>query len=505
MLESPNALCDWSLMEIDAFGFEHTYAALPAHFYEPLHPTPVAKPRLFALNRTLAEELQLPVAALAEHGAQIFSGNRLPPDANPMALAYAGHQFGGFVPQLGDGRALLIGELLDREGRRRDLQLKGAGPTPFSRRGDGRAALGPVMREYLVSEAMHALGIPTTRALAAVTTGEPVFREETLPGAVFARVAASHIRVGTFEYFAAQSDWPSVERLARYALARHYPERADAEQPGLALLQGVAERQATLIAQWMRVGFIHGVMNTDNSSISGETIDYGPCAFMDAYDPNAVFSAIDRSGRYAFSNQPRIAQWNLARLAETLLPLIDPDPEKAVEPAREVIQTMLAGFETHWLANMRAKLGLQSEQAADRTLARDLLEIMHRGGADFTVTFRRLCDTAEADPDSATVRDGFSDPAAYDAWADRWKVRLVEEKTTTAEQAALMRRSNPARIPRNHRIEEAIQAAVTADDFGPFERLGLALREPYADEETFREFEAPPTEAQMVRRTFCGT
>ena len=508
MLESPSTLCDWSLMEIDAFGFEHTYAALPAHFFEQLHPTPVAKPRLFALNHALAEELQLPVAALAEHGAQIFSGNHLPPDANPMALAYAGHQFGGFVPQLGDGRALLIGELLDREGRRRDLQLKGAGPTPFSRRGDGRAALGPVMREYLVSEAMHALGIPTTRALAAVTTGEPVIREETLPGAVFTRVAASHIRVGTFEYFAAQSDWPSVEQLARYALARHYPERADAERPGLALLEGVAERQAALIAQWMRVGFIHGVMNTDNSSISGETIDFGPCAFMDAYDPNAVFSAIDRSGRYAFSNQPRIAQWNLARLAETLLPLIDPDPDKAVEPAREVIQNMLTRFETHWLANMRAKLGLQSEQAADRTLVGDLLEIMHSGGADFTVTFRRLCEAAEpaeADADSATVRDGFRDPAAYDAWAGRWKARLAEEKTTAAQQAALMRRSNPARIPRNHRIEEAIQAAVTADDFGPFERLGLALREPYADLEAFRAFEAPPTEAQRVRRTFCGT
>jgi uncharacterized protein YdiU (UPF0061 family) len=270
-------------------------------------------------------------------------------------------------------------------------------------------------------------------------------------------------------------------------------------------LEGVADRQAALIAQWMRVGFIHGVMNTDNSSISGETIDYGPCAFMDAYDPNAVFSAIDRSGRYAFSNQPRIAQWNLARLAETLLPLIDPNPEKAVEPAREVIQTMLARFETHWLSNMRAKLGLQSEQAADRTLVEDLLEIMHRGGADFTVTFRRLCDTAEADPESVTVRDGFSDPAAYDAWADRWKARLVEEKTTTAEQAALMRRSNPARIPRNHRIEEAIQAAVTANDFRPFERLGLALREPYAGYESFHEFEAPPTDAQKVRRTFCGT
>ena len=505
MLESTSTLCDCSLMEIDAFGFEHTYAALPPQFFEQLQPPPVARPRLFALNHALAEQLRLPLGSLVEHGAQIFSGNRLPPDAHPVALAYAGHQFGGFVPQLGDGRALLIGELLDRDGRRRDIQLKGAGPTPFSRRGDGRAALGPVMREYLVSEAMHALGIPTTRALAAVTTGEPVMREETLPGAVFTRVAASHIRVGTFEYFAALSDWPSVDRLARYALSRHYPERADTERPGLALLQGVAERQAALVAHWMRVGFIHGVMNTDNSSISGETIDYGPCAFIDAYDPNAVFSAIDRSGRYAFSNQPYIAQWNLARLAETLLPLINPDPEKAAEPAREVIQNMLVQFETQWLTNMRAKIGLRSERTADRTLVKDLLEIMHRGGADFTRTFRGLCHATATDADSATVRNEFSDPTGYDAWAIQWRARLAEEETTVAEQAELMRRSNPARIPRNHRIEEAILAAVTRDDFGPFEQLSAALCEPYSDQEMFREFEAAPTEAQRVRRTFCGT
>ncbi len=505
MLESANVLCDCWRMEIDAFGFEHTYRALPEQFYARREPTAVDGPRLFALNKELATRLRLPLPTLVAHGAQIFSGNQLPPDAQPIALAYAGHQFGGFVPQLGDGRALLIGELVDCEGRRRDLQLKGAGPTPFSRRGDGRAALGPVMREYLVSEAMHALGIPTTRALAAVTTGESVVREEVLPGAVLTRVAASHLRVGTFEYFAAQSDWPSVEQLARYAIDRHYPELNGSDRPFLGLLKGVAERQAALVADWMKVGFIHGVMNTDNSSISGETIDYGPCAFMDAYDPKAVFSAIDRSGRYAFSNQPDIAQWNLARLAETLLPLIDSDLEKAVEAAREVIQNMLPDFEGKWLANMRAKIGLQTEHATDRALVEELLEIMHRCGADFTQTFRRLCDATQAAEMPSATGERFGLSSEYDAWALRWRQRLAMEKTTVAEQSDLMRRSNPARIPRNHRIEEAIQAAVLADDFGPFQRLGAALCEPYRESEEYREFEIPPTEAQRVRRTFCGT
>ena len=492
-------------MEMDAFGFEHTYRALPEQFHARVQPTPVAQPRLFALNEELARQLRLPVPALAANGAQIFSGNRLPADAQPIALAYAGHQFGGFVPQLGDGRALLMGELLDCDGRRRDVQLKGAGPTPFSRRGDGRAALGPVMREYLVSEAMHALGIPTTRALAAVSTGESVIREEVLPGAVFTRVASSHIRVGTFEYFAAQSDWPSVEQLARYAIDRHYPEVKFLDRPFLAFLEGVAERQAALVADWMRVGFIHGVMNTDNSSISGETIDYGPCAFMDAYDPKAVFSAIDRSGRYAFSNQPYIAQWNLARLAEALLPLIDADLEKAVEAAREVIQNMLSRFERHWLANMRAKIGLSTERPEDRALVGDLLDIMHRCGADFTKTFRSLCDANQRFevPHCAHNIPGL--PAQYEAWVVRWKQRLAAETTTELERSNLMRKFNPARIPRNHRIEEAIQAAVSSADFGPFERLGAALREPYSESEAYSEYENAPTEEQRVRRTFCGT
>lgn len=505
MLESAKVLCDCWRMEIDAFGFEHTYQALPEQFYARLEPTAVAGPRLFALNKELAMQLRLPLPALVAHGAQIFSGNRLPPDAQPIALAYAGHQFGGFVPQLGDGRALLIGELVDCDGARRDLQLKGAGPTPFSRRGDGRAALGPVMREYLVSEAMHALGIPTTRALAAVTTGESVVREEVLPGAVFTRIAASHLRVGTFEYFAAQSDWPSVEQLARYAIDRHYPELSGSSRPFLGLLKGVAQRQAALVADWMRVGFIHGVMNTDNSSISGETIDYGPCAFMDTYDPKAVFSAIDRSGRYAFSNQPYIAQWNLARLAETLLPLIDSDVEKAVEAAREVIQDMLPYFEGKWLANMRAKIGLQTEHATDRALVEELLEIMHRCGADFTQTFRRLCDATQPGETPSAIGERFGLSSEYDAWVLRWRERLAAEPTGIAKQSDLMRKSNPARIPRNHRIEEAIQAAVETNDFSPFQRLGAALCEPYQESEEYREFEIPPTEAQRVRRTFCGT
>ena len=343
------------------FAFDNTYARELEGFYVPWKAAQVARPRLVKLNRELAEELGLDAGALdSEEGARIFAGNETPEGAVPLAQAYAGHQFGGFSPQLGDGRALLLGEVIDRNGRRRDIQLKGSGPTPFSRNGDGRAALGPVLREYLIGEAMHALGIPTTRALAAVLTGEPVFRESALPGAVLTRVAASHIRVGTFQLFAARGEQTKVRRLADYVIDRHYPELKGHANPYLALLERVRDRQAELIASWMHVGFIHGVMNTDNMAISGETIDYGPCAFMDHYDPATVFSSIDTRGRYAYANQPKIAQWNLARLAETLVPLIDADENRAIARATEVVQAFPEIYERHWLKGMRAKLGLVS-------------------------------------------------------------------------------------------------------------------------------------------------
>ena len=385
--------------------FSNSYARLPERFFARLSPTPVAEPRLIKFNELLAEELGIDTLGLGpDEMAAIFSGNIIPSGAEPIAMAYAGHQFGNFVPQLGDGRAILLGEVVDRDGERRDVQLKGAGRTPFSRRGDGRAALGPVLREYLVSEAMHALGIPTTRALAAVSTGETVFRDRQLPGAVLTRVASSHIRVGTFQYFAARGDMEAVERLSGYVIDRHFPEARASERPPLALLQIVVERQALLVARWLHIGFIHGVMNTDNTALSGETIDFGPCAFMDSYDPATTFSAIDELGRYAYGNQPTIAQWNLARFAETLLPLLDPNPERAVELASEAISAFTSRFQEHWLAGMRGKLGLSSNEEGDLELAQALLRAMHENAADFTLTFRRLCDAAADEKADADVR-----------------------------------------------------------------------------------------------------
>lgn len=488
------------------FSFDNSFSRLPGHFHARVRPTPVAAPRLVKINRSLAEELGLETDSLdPEVLAAIFAGNRLPEDAEPIAMAYAGHQFGNFVPQLGDGRAILLGEVMDRAGRRRDIQLKGCGQTPFSRNGDGRAALGPVLREYIIGEAMHALGIPTTRALAAVTTGEPVYRETILPGAVLARVAASHIRVGTFEYFAARDDLGSIRALADHVIARHYPEAREATQPYLALLEAVVERQAALIAEWMRVGFIHGVMNTDNMAISGETIDYGPCAFMDHYDPATVFSSIDRGGRYAYGNQPTIAQWNLARFAETLLPLIDGEPAAALEQATQIIRGFLGRFERHWRDVMRRKLGLATTEPDDLRLVQDLLEAMRRSGADYTLTFRRLCDAA-ADPGAeSSVRDLFIDRAAYDAWAIQWRARLARDPATPTERAALMCRANPALIPRNHRVEQALRAAVEQADLGPFESLLHALERPYEDRAELLDYSQPPSDDERVLRTFCGT
>lgn len=487
------------------FGFDNSYQRLPERFYARLAPERVVSPKLVALNHPLAEALGLDIGPLERAGAAIFSGNRLPADAAPIAIAYAGHQFGMFVPQLGDGRAILLGELIDRQQRRRDVQLKGSGRTPFSRSGDGRAALGPVLREYLVSEAMHAFGIPTTRALAAVTTGEPVYREEILPGAVLTRVAASHVRVGTFQYFAARADDDAVRTLADYVIGRHYPELTERDQPYLALLEAVARRQAALVAGWMQLGFIHGVMNTDNTAVSGETIDYGPCAFMDSYDPATVFSAIDHGGRYAFENQPAIARWNLTRFAETLLPLIDADPETSIARATDVLQEFGGWFEQCWLAGMRRKLGLATAEPEDRALAVDLLDAMYRGSADFTLTFRRLCDAAEDVHAEADVQRLFSTPALFEGWAVRWRERLQRESQSPQERAAGMRAANPAFIPRNHRVEQALEAAVRHGDFRPFETLRRVLERPFTDQPEMAAYAAPPAANERVCRTFCGT
>ncbi|TCR93259.1 protein adenylyltransferase SelO [Rhizobium sp. BK376] len=487
------------------FSFDNSYIKLPAHFFARQVPSAATAPQLIKLNEALAEELGLDVEALRCDGAQIFSGNIVPSGAEPLAMAYAGHQFGQFVPQLGDGRAILLGEVVDRDGNRRDIQLKGAGQTPFSRRGDGRAALGPVLREYIVSEAMHALGLPTTRALAAVTTGQPVYREEVLPGAVFTRVAPSHIRVGTFQFFAARGDTEGVKTLADYVIDRHYPRAKESIRPYLALFEMVAERQASLIARWLHVGFIHGVMNTDNMTISGETIDFGPCAFMDTYDPAKVFSSIDRNGRYAYANQPAIGQWNLARLGETLLPLFDTDQDKAVDLANAVIKGYGERFQAHWLEGMRRKIGLVTGEDGDLDLVQALLALMHEQEGDFTLTFRRLSASAETHANEAAFAGSFKMPEAVSPWLTRWHERLSRDPQSPAERAKAMRQVNPAFIPRNHRIEQAIEAAVEDGDFSLFEALLVVLAKPYEDQPDFAPYAEPPQPSERVLQTFCGT
>ena len=478
------------------FPFDNSYARLPERFFTRTAPTPVAAPRLIRLNRALAADLGLdPDAFAGEEGAAVLAGNRVPEGAEPIAMAYAGHQFGTFVPQLGDGRAVLLGEVVDRNGVRRDIQLKGAGRTPWSRGGDGRAAIGPVLREYVVSEAMAALGIRTTRSLAVVTTGEPVFREDILPGAVLTRVAASHIRVGTFQYFASRGDVEGVRLLADHVIARHYPDAAGAERPYHALLAAVVRAQAALIADWVLVGFIHGVMNTDNMSIAGETIDYGPCAFMDEYDPATVFSSIDLRGRYAYGNQPGIGGWNLTRLAECLLSLFSEDEDAAVAEAQETLTEYAPAFESHYHAGLRRKLGLFTEQEDDIALVQDLLQAMKANKADFTLTFRRLCDAAAGDGGDAALGE----------WLPRWRRRLEQESIEPETRAAAMRRVNPAFIPRNHRVEAVIQAATADDDFGPFEKLLAVLSRPYEEQPEHAEYAQPPQESERVLQTFCGT
>jgi uncharacterized protein YdiU (UPF0061 family) len=491
------------------FAFDNTFARLPEHFYARLNPTPVAAPRIVKVNVELARELGLDADALtSEHGVAILSGNRVADGAEPIALAYAGHQFGHFVPQLGDGRANLLGELVSRDGQRYDVQLKGSGRTPFSRGGDGRAALGPVLREYIVSEAMAALGVPTTRALAAVTTGEQVLRDTFLPGAVLTRVAASHLRVGTFQYFAARGDVEGLRMLADYAIARHYPQAAHAKEPYRALLEGVIARQAQLIAQWMLLGFIHGVMNTDNTSISGETIDYGPCAFLEEYDPAKVYSSIDHGGRYAYGSQPRVALWNLARLAESLLSVLAQESgseEAGLVAANEALSAFEPQFEEAHRAGLRRKLGLVVERDGDAALAESLLQCMAANRADFALTFRRLCDAAAGPEGDARVRTLFSDPAAYDGWAAGWRRRFEEESADGQTRAAAMRRMNPAFIPRNHLVETALDAANLRQDFQPFEDLLAVISRPYDERPGLERYSAPARPEERVLQTFCGT
>lgn len=480
--------------------FNNSYARLPADFFVPVLPTKVASPCLVAFNHKLARALGLDPEQLdSPEGAEIFAGTRVPQGAEPLAAAYAGHQFGQFVPQLGDGRAILLGEVRDQTGASRDIQLKGAGLTAFSRRGDGRAALGPVLREYLVSEAMAALGIPTTRALAAVTTGETVWRDRALPGAILTRVAASHIRIGTFQFFAARGDETNLRLLADYAIARHYPAAATAPAPYLALLEGVIARQAALVAQWLLVGFVHGVMNTDNMSISGETIDYGPCAFMDNYNPATVFSSIDTAGRYAYNRQPDIALWNLCRLAECLLPLLSSDEDTSVALANTALQGFKDEFTTAHLGGLRRKLGLTTSEDGDAALAQDLLTLMAKHDADFTLTFRRLCDAA-LDPAAGTSL--FNGCAA---WAPQWRARLAKENTPPAARYEAMRHANPAFIPRNHLVEAALEAAIEEGDFSEFKTLLKILSTPYDDQPEYTAYADPPPPSQSPYRTFCGT
>jgi len=486
---------------------ENDYSRLPGALYTRGDPVPVAAPRLIKFNESLATELRLELSPSdPDHLAQIFSGNERLPGSEPIALAYAGHQFGSFVPRLGDGRAVLLGEARDHHGVLNDIQLKGAGRTTYSRGGDGRAALGPVLREYLVSEAMTAMGIPSTRSLAAIWTGEKVRRgPSALPGAILTRVASSHVRVGTFEYLAARGETQTLRSLADYVIDRHYPDAKLADVPYRRLLDLVVDRQAALIAQWMKVGFIHGVMNTDNTSVVGETIDYGPCAFMDAYDPQAVFSSIDERGRYSFSNQPVIAQWNLARFAETLLPLFSAEQAQAIALATESINAYSDKFQQEWLKAMRSKLGLHQMQPEDEGLISVLLDVMHRTQADYTVTFRGLSDYLDRDRARLGVEEALHEHADFRAWMRSWDDRGAQESETSAVRADMMRRANPRYIPRNHRIEEVIEAATTEEDFAPFEALLEVIVRPFDEQPSAAAYAAPPRPDQRVLETFCGT
>jgi len=501
--------------------FNNSYNTLPASLYAASLPLPVAKPAMIAFNHELAVDLGVNSAACSEQQlTQVFSGNQLPDGAQPLALAYSGHQFGHLNPGLGDGRALLLGEVLDNLGQRRDIQLKGSGRTPFSRGGDGRSPLGPVIREYVMCEAMHALGVPTTRALAAVSSGEWVYRQQREPGAVFTRVAASHVRVGTFQFAALQKDTDLLRRLADYVIERHFQAEsvhwsgadvvAKPNERYLALFAAIVQRQAKLIAQWMQLGFIHGVMNTDNMTISGETIDYGPCAFIDRFDPAKVFSSIDRDGRYGWQNQPAIGQWNLARLAEALLPVFGDHREAAIKELSDILERYPSQYETYWLGYMRSKLGLITDHEEDASLVDSLLTALHQGGVDYTLFFRRLCDCAANPADSRSlsfkaVEALFSKSVLWHQWAPRWQQRLSFEADVDPAITQRMRNVNPAFIPRNHRVAEVIRAAEQEQNYEPFSVLCKVLSQPFADQPDHAHYQQPPQDHEQVLRTFCGT
>ncbi|WP_433943767.1 protein adenylyltransferase SelO [Paenibacillus sp. SN-8-1] len=480
------------------WNFDNSYARLPESLYSVVNPTPVHSPKLVAANGPLADALGLNIQALrSQQGIAVLAGNNIPEGAMPIAEAYAGHQFGNFT-KLGDGRAVLLGEQITPSGERYDIQLKGSGRTPYSRGGDGRAALGPMLREFIISEALHALGIPTTRSLAVITTGEPVIRDTELPGAVLTRVAASHLRVGTFQYAAGWGTSEELQTLADYTLQRHYPEASTEGNRYLTLLQEVIKRQAELIAKWQLVGFIHGVMNTDNMALSGESIDFGPCAFMDTYDPGTVFSSIDLQGRYAYGNQPQIAAWNLARFAETLLPLLHSDREEAVKLAEAEIYQFRELFHGHWLSGMIAKLGISNEELGDEALIQELLDMMKKYRADYTNTFRALTFGQQEDTPMYGTED-------FAGWYEKWQARLGRQPEGGTSSYELMRSSNPAVIPRNHRVEEALHAAVTQGDYSVMERLLGVLASPYSHSADQLEYTTLPEPTSRPYRTFCGT
>lgn len=488
-------------------SFDNSYAQLPQRFYTRQPPDPVSSPQLIRVNHSLARELGFdPDWLESDTGVGFVAGNFVPAGADPIATVYAGHQFGGWNPQLGDGRAILMGEVLTADGERYDIQLKGSGRTPYSRGGDGRAPLGPVLREYIVSEAMQALGVPTTRALAAVTTGEKVIRDGRVPGAVLARVAQSHIRIGTFEFFAMRQDHGALKILADHVIQRHFPHAAQAKNPVRVMLDAVVERQASLIAQWQLLGFIHGVMNTDNMLLSGETIDYGPCAFMDQFDPDTVFSSIDQNGRYAYRNQAHIAHWNLSRLAVALLPLLDDEPEKAVASGQAAIDVFPDIFQKVYRNGMCKKLGFSSSQKDDVAIIQDLMKLMQEEAADYTLTFRYLSDLAgDGSGSRGSVSSVFELPGAFTPWLERWQKRLADEPQQAGERQAGMYSCNPALIPRNHLVEEAIDAAAIEDDFEPFHNLVDVLAQPFEFKDSLARFAIPPRPEQVVKQTFCGT
>lgn len=493
------------MFQLNTQPFKNSFAELGAGFFQAIKPTPVRKPELIIFNDKLAEELGLAATALGSADAAVFAGNRLPEGAQPLAMAYSGHQFGHFSPQLGDGRALLLGQVTSPAGRSFDIHLKGSGQTAFSRNGDGRAALGPVLREYLVSEAMAKLGVPTTRALAAVTTGERVVRDQFLPGGIITRVASSFVRIGTFEYFLARRDTASIARLADYMIEHHYPQLQGSDKPYLGLLDAVVEGQAALIAQWMQLGFIHGVMNTDNMSIACETIDYGPCAFMDHYAHDRVFSSIDHQGRYAYNNQANIGLWNLSRFAECLLALIDDDTDAAVATATAHLEQFAASYQQQWLTGMRAKLGLNTAQPSDRALIENLFAIMDSSSADFTLTFYQLSLLGLDDSNDGAILALFDDAEKISQWLEHWRRRLREEGSVDNERKTMMRKVNPVYIPRNHLIEAAIRAAEDHGDFSVFHDLHEVLQNPFDVQPGRHAYMQPPQPNEVVRQTFCGT